>query len=68
MKVIYDKETDTMDLIFHEGKVSESDELRDSIIIDYDEEGRIIAIEILNATKHVAQPSSIAYELKEATV
>jgi len=36
MKIIYDRETDTLSLIFREGKVAESDEVKDGIIIDYD--------------------------------
>ena len=64
MKVIYDRETDSLTLIFREEPVSESDELRDGLIIDYDSDGRIISLEILDASKHVADPASIAYELK----
>ncbi len=64
MKVIYDPETDTLSLILREGYVSESDELKDGLILDYDKKGRIISIEVLDASKHVAEPESIIYELK----
>ena len=36
MKVIYDKETDTLSLILRNGKVAESDEPRPGMILDYD--------------------------------
>jgi len=66
MKLIYDRETDTLTLIFREDPVSDSDELREGLIIDYDRDGHIISVEILDASKHVADPASIAYELKTA--
>ena len=64
MKVIYDPDTDTLSLLFREGPVAESDELREGLIIDYDSDGRIISIEVLDASEHVAEPQSIAYELR----
>ena len=64
MKVIYDPETDTLDLIFRDGSVSESDELREGIIIDYDKKGRIISDEVLDASRHISEPQTFKYELK----
>ena len=64
MKVIYDSEADTLDLIFRDGLVAESDELRDGIIIDYDKKGRIVSVEVLDASRHVLEPQSFKYELK----
>jgi uncharacterized protein YuzE len=66
MKVIYDRETDTLSLILAEGPVSESDELREGVIIDYGATGRIVSVELLDASERVAEPTSIAFELKEA--
>jgi uncharacterized protein YuzE len=65
MKVIYDPETDSLNLILREGHVAESDELREGLIIDYDKKGRIISIEVLDASENIAEPNSIIYELKE---
>ncbi len=67
MKVIYDPESDTLNLIFKEGTITESDELREGIILDYDREGKIVSIEILDASEHVSEPKSILYELKETS-
>jgi uncharacterized protein YuzE len=66
MKVIYDRETDTLSLIFAEGPVAESDELREGLVVDYDRNGHIVSVEMLDASEHVAEPASIAFELKEA--
>jgi uncharacterized protein YuzE len=64
MKVIYDPDTDTLTLLFREEPVAESDELREGLIIDYGYDGRIISVEVLDASEHVAKPQSIAYELR----
>jgi len=66
MKVIYDRETDTLSLILAEAQVAESDELREGLIIDYDRAGHIVSLEVIDASEHVAEPASIAFELKEA--
>lgn len=65
MKVIYDRETNTLSLILAEGPVADSDELREGLIIDYDREGHIVSVEVLDASEHVAEPAAIVYELKE---
>ncbi|MEW6033627.1 MAG: DUF2283 domain-containing protein [Chloroflexota bacterium] len=64
MRVVYDPETDTIDLIFREEAVAESDELREGIIVDYGRDGKIVSLEVLDASEHVADPRAIAYELK----
>ena len=63
MKVIYDPETDTLDMIFKEGSVVESDEEKPGIIFDYDAEGHIVSIEVLEASKKMSQPIGISFEV-----
>ena len=64
MKVIYDPDTDTLSILFREEPVAESDELREGLIIDYSGDGRIVSVEVLDASEHVAEPQGIAYELR----
>jgi uncharacterized protein YuzE len=64
MKLIYDRQTDTLTVILRDTSVAESDELRDGIILDYDREGHIVSFEILDASEYITEPVSIAYELK----
>ena len=51
MKIKFDEESDVLYVRFKEGKIAESDEIRNGLIIDYDSDGNPIAIEILNAKK-----------------
>ncbi|MDA8273132.1 MAG: DUF2283 domain-containing protein [Candidatus Acidulodesulfobacterium ferriphilum] len=65
MKVIYDDETDTLTLIFNDGKISESDEIKEGMILDYDDQGKVVSMELLDASAQVKDPKFISYELKE---
>ena len=67
MKLSYAQETDSLTIILHEGEFSESDELREGVIVDFDREGRVVAIEILNASRHADEPLAFSYELKPAS-
>jgi len=42
MKVIYDRETDTLSIILRPGKFADSDEVRDGLIMDYDRFRRLV--------------------------
>ena len=54
MKTIYDTKSDALYVRFAEASVVESEEVADGIVLDFDAEGRIVAIEVLEATKHLA--------------
>ena len=62
MKVKYDKEQDILYLSLSDEAVFESDEEKKGVILDYSAEGRIVGIEILNASKHVGNPAKVEYE------
>lgn len=61
MKVRYDTETDTLTLVLRSAAVYESDEDNPGVILDYDKDGNVIAIEILDASKRVDDPRTIEY-------
>lgn len=63
MRVIYDPRTDTLTIILSEMPVAESDEARPGIILDYDVEGNVVSLEVLDASRRVARPTQISYEL-----
>ena len=66
MKVIYDKETDTLSIILRAGTVAESDEAREGLILDYDKAGHLVSIELLDASEQVRQPQSVEFALSAA--
>ena len=48
MKIIYDNETDNIYVKFTDDTVIESEEKNDGVIVDYNKEGDIVAVEVLN--------------------
>ncbi len=63
MKVRYDQETDTLTVVFSDAPVVESDEDKPGVILDYDAEGNLVAVEILDASRRVNTPGRIEYEV-----
>jgi YD repeat-containing protein len=63
MKVIYDRETDTLSIILRPGKVAESDETGEGLIVDYDKAGNLISIELLDASQQVHRPHAVEFAL-----
>ncbi|MBS4028522.1 MAG: DUF2283 domain-containing protein [Ignavibacteriales bacterium] len=63
MKIIYDTQTDTMNVIFREEQIKESDEVKDGVIVDYGIDGNIIGFEVLDATKHTTQLNTFMCEI-----
>jgi uncharacterized protein YuzE len=63
VKVIYDPEVDVLCILFSNAPVEESDEDKPGVILDYDGQGNIVGLEILNASKHVENVRSVDYAL-----
>ena len=51
MKTTYDPEVDAFYLYFGSSAVSESIEVRPGIVLDFDAEGRLLGVEVLDASK-----------------
>ena len=63
MKVVYDPETDTLTVIFSDHLVVESDEEKPGVILDYDDTGNLVSLEILDASQRVLSPTQIEYRV-----
>ena len=51
MKVRYDPEADAVFLRLIDSPILESEEVRPGMIMDFDSDGKIVALEFLNASK-----------------
>jgi|GEM_PF-879511 len=60
MKVTYDEEVDVLTIEFSDAQVEESDQDKPGIILDYDKDGNIVGMEILNASNgcRIRNPSN----------
>lgn len=63
MKIKYDKEVDVLYIVFSENKIKESDEEKSGIILDYDKQGSIVGIEIMDASKRMKNLTKVEYEV-----
>jgi YD repeat-containing protein len=61
----YDAKTDTLSLEFKPGPVAVSDEDKPGIILDYDAHGNLVSIEVLDASRHVADARTMEFQIAE---
>ena len=61
MKVKYDKEVDVLTIQLSNAPVEESDQDKPGVILDYDKDGNIVGLEILNASKQIENPRALEY-------
>ncbi|MDD5262047.1 MAG: DUF2283 domain-containing protein [Methylacidiphilales bacterium] len=61
MKVTYDPEVDVLRILFRDAPIEESNEDKPGVILDYDKEGNIIGIEVLNASQRIENPRKVDY-------
>lgn len=63
MKVTYDTETDSLTVILKEKvAIAESDEDKPGIILDYDKDGNLVSIEVLDASQRVSDAKKIEFQ------
>jgi uncharacterized protein YuzE len=61
MKITYDPEVDVFRILFSNSPIEESDEDKPGVILDYDKEGNIVGLEILDASKRMENPRAVEY-------
>ena len=69
MRVRVDHGADAVYVNLTDRPIKESEEVADGIIVDYDEQGRIVGLEILDASKRTDDPEvlkSFSFELPTA--
>jgi len=66
VKVSYDSRTDIVTVVLRDGvQVAESDEDKPGVILDYDERGNLVALEILDASKRVTDARRVEFQMTE---
>ncbi len=66
MKVAYDPKTDTLTVILRDGViVAESDEDKPGVILDYDDGGNLVSLEILDASQRVTDARTVEVQVAE---
>lgn len=60
MKASYDPEADSLWIRWNTVPAEESDEVEPGIVLDYDAEGVVVGIEVLNASKKIQNLSALS--------
>jgi uncharacterized protein YuzE len=55
MKMTYDKKVDAMSIELAKGKYSKTRKVSDAILVDEDKNGKVLSIEILDASVNIPQ-------------
>jgi uncharacterized protein YuzE len=63
MKITYDPDADAMMVHFNDARIRESDEITPNVIADFGDDGEVIGIEILDASRLVTDPRSAIVEI-----
>ena len=63
MKIEYDPKADAMYIRLLAGEVAESDEVRSGIVLNFDIDGRVLDIEMLDVSLRTDNPRELAWEL-----
>jgi uncharacterized protein YuzE len=61
MKVTYDPEVDVLRILFSSAPIEESDEDKPGVILDYDKDGNVVGLEVLNASQRIENPRAVEY-------
>ncbi|MEB3337081.1 MAG: DUF2283 domain-containing protein [Leptolyngbyaceae bacterium] len=68
MKVVYDPDKNILQISLHGGVIAETAQIAPNLILDYDEDGQVMGLELRNASEHVESPYAIAYEVGKANL
>ena len=63
MKIEYDQQADAMYIRLRAGKVIESEEVRPGVVLDFDAQGQVLGIEMLDVSQRTGNPRELAMEL-----
>jgi uncharacterized protein YuzE len=64
MKATYDARTDTLSIVLRaDATIAESDEDKPGIVLDYDGDGNLVSLEILDASARVSEARRFEFEL-----
>ena len=64
MKVTYDQAADVLRILFSGAPIEESDEEKPGVILDYDRDGNIVGLEVLDASSRMENPRAVDYAVK----
>ena len=65
MKIVYSQEVDVLRIVFADSPIEESDEDKPGLVIDYDSDGNVVGLEVLNGSKRLENPRALDYAVTD---
>ncbi len=59
MKTLYDPAADSLYVRFADAAVVESEEVAPGVVLDFDTDGRIVALEVLDVREHLSKGADL---------
>lgn len=56
MKMTYNAEEDTLRILFRNAPIHESEVHQAGLILDFDQHGKLVGLELASASKHISRP------------
>ncbi len=66
MKIVYDSDKDILQISFKQTVVEETTQIAPGLVLDYDEDGKVIGLELKNASRKVDNPYQMLYLIDKA--
>jgi uncharacterized protein YuzE len=68
MKITYDPERDILQIAFSSGDIDETACLSPNLILDYDDDGHVLGLEIRQASQRVESPMTVCFTVGPANM
>lgn len=68
MQITYDPDRDILQIAFNQRDVDETARASPNLILDYDEDGLIVGLELRNASRRVDSPLSVTFTVGDADI
>ncbi len=68
MKIEFDKQADALYIYIQEKPVNKTKEIEEGILVDFDEENRLIGLEILDVTKRFSLADIVNLQIENLPV
>ncbi|MGF1604322.1 MAG: DUF2283 domain-containing protein [Thermosynechococcaceae cyanobacterium] len=68
MKVVYDPDKDILQIAFITTVIEETTQIAPGLVLDYDEDGNVIGLELRKASTRVDDPYNLSYLIDKANI
>lgn len=68
MRIIYDPDQDIVQISLNQREVVETAQITPNLVLDYDDDGLVIGLELRQASKRINNPQGISFEIGKANL